>query len=117
MDARGIVRVDAALEDALGCTLLAGVLTGSLGGGDFPHPVGRAVLAAAGGVLLVVALALWIVRLPLAWLAAANGVTAVAALVWLLAATGFSPVGEALVAATAAGLACLAVTQLATLRR
>jgi hypothetical protein len=70
-----------------------------------------------GALLVVLGVVLW--RTPLAPrdLAVGNAITAVAALVWLAAASGFSLAGGALVAAAAAALAVLATAQVATLRR
>jgi len=117
MDAKAIVRVDAAFEAALGAVLVVGAAAGALGGGDFPSPVGAVVLVVVGAMLLAVATVLWRGRIGLAALAGANLATAVAAAVWCGAAAGFSTAGTAVVSAAAAGLTCLAAVQVATLRR
>jgi hypothetical protein len=107
-----IVKVDAVVEAALGVTLLAG----SFGPADFPHPVGRVAAMVAGALLVLLGVLLWRAPVGLRDLAVGNAVTAVAAVVWLAAASGFSLGGSALVAATAAALAVLAAVQVATLR-
>jgi hypothetical protein len=104
--------VDAAVETALGVTLLAG----GFGSADFPHPIGRVVAIVVGAALVLLGILLWRAPLRLRDLAVGNAITAVAAIVWLAAASGFSPAGGALVAATAAALAVLAALQAATLR-
>ena len=123
MNGRTIVRVDGLFEAALGVVLLSGALTGALGAGDFPAPVGAPLIAAFGIALLGVAVVLWLLtRGPVAprllrVLAAANLTTAAAAVVWLLAASGFSSAGAALTLATAACLAALGAAQLALAAR
>ena len=111
MEARTVIRVDAAVEIALGVALLVG-----FGAGDFPHPVGRVVVLAVGAALVAFGVILWRAPVDLRTLAAGNLVTAAAAVVWLAAATHFSAAGAALVAAAAAALAVLAVWEAATLR-
>jgi hypothetical protein len=117
MDAKTVVRADAAFEDALGLALVVAGATGALGAADFPHPVGRAFVVAVGAVLLGVAVLLWSGRVSLAPLAAGNVLTAIAAIAWLGFGSGFSAAGAAVLAATAAGLVALAAVQVATLRR
>ena len=112
MEARTVIRVDAAIEIALGLVLLVG-----FGASDFPHPVGRVVVLAVGAALVVFGVILWRAPVDLRTLAAGNLVTAAAAVVWLAAATHFSAAGAALVAAAAAALIVLAVWQAATLRK
>jgi hypothetical protein len=112
MDGRTVIKVDAAVEVALGIALLV-----DFGAHDFPHPVGRAVVLAVGAALLVLGVVLWRAPVDLRTLAAGNLVTAAAAIVWLAAASHFSAGGAALVAAAAAALAVLAVWEAATLRR
>jgi hypothetical protein len=116
MDARTVVRADALFEAALGLVLLGGAATGALGGSDFPRPVGAAVLLVVGALLLVLAGLLWSGRVGTRALAAGNALTAVVAVGWLSAASGFSAGGVAVVVITAAGLAGLALAQAATLR-
>ena len=116
MDAGALIRADAAVEGALGAALVVGGLTGALGGGDFPHPVGRALVIAVGVLLLALAVFLWQGRVGLRALALGNALTAVAAVAWLAAASGFSSAGAALVGATVAALACLAAAQAAVSR-
>ena len=111
MEARTVIRVDAAIEVALGFALLVG-----FGAGDFPHPVGRVLVLTVGIGLLVIGVILWRASIDLRTLAAGNLVTAAAAIVWLAAATDFSAAGAALVAAAAAALVVLAVWEAATLR-
>ena len=100
----------------LALVLLAGAANGALDAGDFPHPVGVAVIVLVGVVLAVAALAIWSGRVALIPLAAGNAVTAVAAVIWLAAADGFSTAGGWLVGVTAAALAALAAAQLASAR-
>jgi hypothetical protein len=104
-----MVRTDGAFETALGITLIV-----RFGAGDFPGPVGRPLVAAFGVALLVVGAVLWRLAgtIDLRALAAANAVTAAAAIVWRVAAEGFSNAGSALTIATAAALALLAAAQL-----
>jgi len=111
-----LVRLDAAFEVALGVAVIAAAASGILGGGDFPRPVGRAVLLAVGAILVVLGLVIWSGRVGLKDLAAGNAASAIAGLVWLAVVSGFSSAGVAVVAATIAGLACLAAAQAATLR-
>jgi hypothetical protein len=98
----------------LGVVLIIGGAAGWLGPGDFPAPVGRPLIVAFGVALLPVGAFLWLrADAPLLrTLAAANAVTAAAAITWRLAATGFSDTGTALTVATAAALALLASLQL-----
>jgi hypothetical protein len=104
--------MDAAVEAALGVTLLAG----DFGAADFPHPVGRATAIVVGAALVLLGVLLWRAPVGLRNLAVGNAITALAAVVWLAAASGFSLAGSALVAAAAAALAVLAAVQAATLR-
>jgi hypothetical protein len=94
--------------------LVAGGVAAWLGPSDFPAPVGRPVIVAFGVALLGVGIVLWRLSetVRLRALAAANAVTAVAALVWCLAASGFSAAGTVLTSTTAAALALLAAAQL-----
>jgi len=103
--------VDAGVEAALGITLLAG-----FGAGDFPHPVGRALVVAVGALLLAVAAFLWRVGVGLRALAAGNVLTAALAALWLAVASDFSVAGGALVAAAVAALAILSAAQFAAAR-
>jgi hypothetical protein len=116
MNARTLVRIDALFELALGLALVAGTAAGALDGGDFPHPVGRVVILVAGCLLLVLGVALWLGVAGPAALAVGNTVTAAAAVIWLLVASGFSGTGIALVALAAAGLVFLALGQATSLR-
>ena len=114
-----IVKLDGLFEAALGIVLAAGAAAGLLGSGDFPHPVGRALVAAAGCGLVLVGAVLWrSAATPglLRGLAGANLVTAMAAAVWLGAAAGFSRSGSALVGTAAAVLALLGIVQLRAAR-
>jgi hypothetical protein len=113
MEPKAVVRADAVFEAALGLALVAGAAAGGLA---FPHPVGRAVIAIVGGLLLVVGGLLWRSRIGLAPLAAANVTTAVAAVAWLAAASGFSTAAAALVGAAVAGLVALAAAEIALIR-
>jgi len=117
MNTKAIVRMDAIFEAVLGLVLLGGVASGRLGAGDFPAPVGRAAVVAAGLALLAVAAVLWRGAVPLFALAAGNVATAFAVVVWLVVAAGFSSAGALLLAATAAALVCLAAVQLSAARR
>lgn len=116
MRARTVVRADAVFEAALGVLLVGAAAAGWLGAGDFPHPVGVAVIAAAGGLLLLLGVLLWHGRIGLSALATGNAVTAIAATAWLALASGFSATGGAIVGATVIGLVGLAAVQVATLR-
>ena len=100
MDARVVVKLDAAFEATLAVVLLAGAATGALDAGDFPHPVGIAVIVLVGVLLAVAAFAIWRGRIALK----------------LLAADGFSTAGGWLVCVTAAALAALAAAQLTSAR-
>jgi hypothetical protein len=117
MDAKAVVRADALFEAGLGLVLLVGGATGLLGAGDFPAPVGRAVIVAVGLVLLAVAGVLSRGAVSLLVLAAGNAATALAAVVWLVASNGFSRAGAALLAATAGVLVSLAAGQVGVARR
>jgi hypothetical protein len=103
-------------EAVLGLVLIVGAATGGLGAADFPAPVGSVVLAAVGCLLLVLAVVLWRGGISVAALAAGNWATAVVAVVWFAAASGFSTAGASLVLVVAVGLVCLAAAQVATLR-
>ncbi|HXY83849.1 MAG TPA: hypothetical protein VEH52_00085 [Gaiellaceae bacterium] len=113
-----IIRTDGVFEALLGLVLVVGGATGLLDAGDFPTPVGRAVIAATGCVLLLIGVVLWRLaeaRVPgplLRALALANLVTAAAGLVWWIAASGFSTAGSAITLGTTALLALLAAAQL-----
>jgi len=111
-----LVKVDALLEGVLGIALLVAAATGALDGSDFPNPVGTAVLLVAGWALLALCGLIWAGRLGLPALAVGNAVSALAGLVWLLAADGWSTAGAVVVGSTAAALAILAAAQAATLR-
>jgi hypothetical protein len=105
-------------EVTLGLVLVGGAAADCLGAGDFPDPVGTALVVGFGCALLVVGAVLWrlasepVPSLLLRALAAANLATAAAAIVWRLVATGFSTTGSALALATAVALAGLAAAQL-----
>jgi hypothetical protein len=111
MSAKTLVRIDAVFEAALGLALLVG-----FDGGDFPSPVGRVVVVTVGCLLLALAVVLWLGIVGPAALALGNAVTAGAAVAWLLAVSGFSSAGAALVAVTAGALVFLAIRQAAALR-
>jgi hypothetical protein len=115
---RAILRADSLFEIALGLVLVAGAAASLLGPGDFPSPVGTPLVAIFGSALVPVGILLW--RLSrgavpsrlLRALATANLATGAAALVWRLAATGFSAAGSALTIAVACALAAVAAAQL-----
>jgi hypothetical protein len=111
-----LVRADALFEALLGIVLLLGAATGALDGGDFPAPVGTTLIIVAGWLLLALCGLIWVGRIGGRALAVGNGVTAVAGLLWLLLADGWSTAGAVLVAITVAVLAVLAAAQAATLR-
>jgi hypothetical protein len=111
-----LVRVDAVFEAVLGIAPLAGAATGALNGSDFPRPVGTVVLVPAGLALIVLCGLIWTDRVGLRALVLGNSVSALAGIVWLVAVSGFSTAGTAVVVVTVAGLACLAAVQAATLR-
>jgi len=114
-----IVRADSLVETVLGLVLVVGALAGVLDAGDFPPPVGTPLIVVVGVALVALgAILVRIARRPvparlLRTLAAGNVATAALALVWLLAASGFSTAGATLVVATIVALACLAAVQLA----
>ena len=110
-----LTRLDALFEGVLGIVLLLLAATAVLDGSDFPHPVGTAVLLIAGWALLTLCGLIWSGRVGLRALAIGNAVSALAGLVWLIAADGWSAAGVWLVAVTVAGLAVLAAVQAATL--
>jgi hypothetical protein len=97
----------------LALVLLLGAATGALDAGDFPHPAGVVLIVLVGLVLVLAAAVIWLGRVALRALAAGNGATAVAAVIWLLTADGFSTAGASIVAVTAAVLAALAAAQFA----
>ena len=74
------------------------------------------VVAVAVGLLGAAAI-LWTARIGLRALLAANIATALAGIVWLALAGGFSSGGRAIVVAAAAALVGLAAAEAATLRR
>ena len=90
------------------------LVSGWLGPADFPDPVGKPLIIAFGVALIGIGVVLWRLAgtIELRTLATANLATAALAVVWWLAATGFSAAGTALTAATAAALALLAGAQL-----
>jgi hypothetical protein len=111
-----LVRADALFEGLLGLALLLCAATGALDGSDFPRPVGTVVLLLAGWALLTLCGLIWSGRVGVRALALGNAVSAVAGLVWLVAADGWSAVGATVVGVTVAALAVLAAAQAATLR-
>jgi hypothetical protein len=111
-----LARIDALFEGVLGLVLLVAAATGALGGSDFPWPVGTVVLLLAGWTLLALCGLIWSGHMGLGALALGNAVSALAGLVWLLAADGWSTAGATVVAVTVAALAVLAAAQAATLR-
>ena len=111
-----LVQVDALFEGLLGVVLLLGAATGALDSGDFPAPVGTALLLVVGWVLLALCGLIWTGRIGTRALALGNGVTAVTGFLWLILAEGWSTAGAVLVAITVVGLAGLAAAQAATLR-
>ena len=111
-----LIRVDALFEGLLGVVLLLAVATGALDETDFPSPVGKVVLLLAGWALLTLCGLIWSGRIGLRELAVGNAVAAVAGLIWLLLADGWSTAGAVTVGLTVAVLAVLAAAQAATLR-
>jgi hypothetical protein len=122
MSPNAIVRADAAFEIGLGVVLVVGAAAGWLDSSDFPTPVVTTVIVLVGLALVGIgAVLVWLARdaVPpelLRSLAIANSTTAVAAIVWCIAADGFSGAGAAIVLATAGALFALAAAQLSTLR-
>jgi hypothetical protein len=111
-----IVQADGVFEAALGLVLVVGAAASWLGPGDFPAPVGTAVIVVVGCALLAVAAVLWrLAAAPasplLRALAAANLATAAAACTWRLVAGDFSTAGSSLTLGTAIALAILAAAQ------
>jgi hypothetical protein len=111
-----LVRLDALFEGILGIVVLLLATTGGLDGSDFPHRVGTAVLLIAALALLALCGPIWSGRVGVRALAIGNAVSALAGLVWLIAADGWSAAGAVLVGVTVAVLAVLAAAQAATLR-
>jgi hypothetical protein len=111
-----LVRIDALFEGVLGLALLLAVATGALDASDFPAPVGTVALLVAGWALLTLCGLIWSGRIGLRELAIGNAVAAVAGLIWLLLADGWSTAGAVTVGLTVAVLAGLAAAQAATLR-
>ena len=97
-----LVKVDALLEGVLGIALLVAAATGALDGSDFPHPVGTTVLLATGWALLTLCGLIWSGRVGVRALVLGNAVSALAGLVWLFAADGWSTAGAVVVGATVA---------------
>lgn len=118
MEIRTLLKLDAAFEAVLALALLVAGAAGWLTAADLPSPVGRGAVIAAGAALALLAVALIALartgagRRTLGALAAVNEVTALVALLWLLAAHGFSAGAAALVAITIAGLMALSTLQL-----
>ena len=123
MSPSAIVRADGLFEAALGLALVIGAATGWLDSGDFPPPVGMTVIVVVGVALIALGAALWrlasgaVPRQLLRNLAIGNSVTAAAAVVWRIAAEGFSDAGSAIVLATAGALLALAAVQLSAIPR
>jgi len=123
MSPNAIVRADGVFEIGLGLLLVAGSALDWLNGDDFPSPVGTTVIVVVGVALVVIGGLLW--RLAsgavpaelLRNLALGNAVTALAAIVWRVAAEGFSDAGSAIVLATAGALLALAAVQLSVIQR
>jgi hypothetical protein len=111
-----LVQIDALFEGALGIVVLFCVATGALDSGDFPYPVGTVVLLLVGWALLTLCGLIWAGWIGLRELALGNALAAVAGVIWLLAADGWSAAGAAVVGVTVAALAVLAAAQAATLR-
>jgi len=111
-----LVRLDALFEGILGIVLLLVVAAGVLDGSEFPHPVGTGLLLIAGLLLLALCGLIWSGRVDVRALAIGNAVSALAGLVWLVLADGWSSAGAWLVGVTVAVLAVLAAAQAATLR-
>jgi uncharacterized membrane protein len=123
MSPNAIVRADGLFETTLGILLVVGAAAGWLNGDDFPAPVGTALIVVVGVALLAIGAGLWrlgngdVPRQLLRTLAIANSVTAVAAIVWRVAADGFSSAGSAVLLLTAGALLALASLQAGTARR
>ena len=111
-----LVRVDALFEGLLGLALLLAVATDALDASDFPSPVGKVVLLLAGWALLTLCGLIWSGKIGLRELAVGNAVSALAGLIWLILADGWSTAGAVAVGLTVAVLAVLAAAQAATLR-
>jgi hypothetical protein len=111
-----LVRLDAAFEVVLGLALVLAAATGALDASDFPRPVGTLLLVAVGLLLVLLGVAIWRGLVGKRELAVGNALSALAGIVWLAAASGFSAAGTLVVAVTVAGLAVLAAVQAATLR-
>lgn len=111
-----LIKLDALFEIVLGAGLVVAAANGSLDGGDFASPVGTAVLLVVGAALILLGVVIWGGRLGVKQLALGNAVSAIAGLVWLLAASGFSAAGTAIVTVAVASLAVLAAAQAISLR-
>ena len=117
MQARAVIRLDAAFEAVLGTVLVAGAAAGWLGSDDFPAPAATGVAAGFGVVLVVLAGVLWrlsskeVTLARMVVLAAVNAAAALIATLWGLTAEGFSTPGAVLLWVTATVLAVLAGAQ------
>jgi hypothetical protein len=111
-----LLRLDALFEGVLGIVLLLLAATGVLDGSDLPNPVGTVVLLIAALALLALCGLIWSGRVGVRALAIGNALSALAGLVWLIVADGWSAAGAVLVGMTIAVLAVLAAAQAATLR-
>src|SRR6187399_2721117 len=100
-----LVKLDALFEGVLGIVLLVSAATGALDGSDFPSPVGTVLLLVVGCALLALCGLIRSGRIGLRALVFGNAVSAVAGLLWLLAAEGWSSAGAVLVAVTVLALA------------
>jgi FtsH-binding integral membrane protein len=119
MDARTVLLADSVFEGGLSLLVLVGVGAGWLSGADFAEPATTSVLVGVAVCLAALALILALLarrpppgRGAVLALALVNDATACVALLWLLAATGFSAAGVALVIATVLGLFALSTLQL-----
>ena len=119
MDARTVLLADSGFEGGLSLLVLVGVGVGWLSGADFAEPATTSVLVGVAVCLAALAMILALLarrpspgRGAVLALALVNDATACVALLWLLAATGFSAVGVALVIATVLGLFALSTLQL-----
>ena len=111
-----LMRLDALFEGVLGVVLLATAATHALDASDFPSPVGTILLLVVGCALLALCALIWSGRIGLRMLMIGNAVSAVAGLLWLIAADGWSSAGAVLVGVTVAVLAVLAAAQAVSLR-
>jgi peptidoglycan/LPS O-acetylase OafA/YrhL len=121
---KAVIMLDAGFEVVLATVLLMGVAYADIDERDFPAPASDPVIAIFALALYALALVLAtlvkndaITHRTLRTVAASNGAFALALLVWVIAANGFSPQGRAVVWVTIAALLALSSAQGVASRR